>query len=231
MLISLLLVTAAFGQYNGSRFSAGVNAVYTTTAKLYLSPKSSDPVLRNKFFPLAGILNPSVYVKYRLTGDLVLGLSSEYMEKTAVGWNLTVFSGNRTVTVPVTDGFKMIPIELSLYYLIPFSTEKFKFLMGGGAGYYYGKQIRKFGSAGVTSSESNFAYGIQVSVSMDYLATKNLIVHSEMKFRDPQFTVNNKYTKAEVQYNGGTVNLPQSSFYSKINIDGVTFVVGVGYNF
>lgn len=227
----LLLIGTAVGQYSGHKFSIGVNAVYTTTAKLYLSPKSSDPVLRNNYFPLAGIVNPSVNFRYRLTDDLILGLSTEYMKKTAVGWNLTVFSGNRTVTVPVTDGFKMIPVELSLHYLIPFSTERFKFLMGGGAGYYYGEQVREFGGAGVTSSESSFAYGIQVSISMDYEITKNFIFHSEMKFRDPQFTVNNKYTKTQVMYNGGIVNLPQSTFYSKINVDGVTFLLGAAYNF
>lgn len=231
ILVITLLSGAAWGQYNGNNFSVGVNAVYTTTAKLYLSPKSSDPVLRNKYFSLAGITDPSVYLRYRLTDDLIIGLSTEYMEKTAVGWNLTVFSGNRTVTVPVTDGFLMIPLELSLHYLIPFSSEKFKFLMGGGAGYYYGRQIRKFGSAEVISTESSFAYGIQVSVSMDYAATSRLFVHSEMKFRDPQFTVSNRYTRDQVQYNGGIVSLPQNSFYSKINVDGVTFLIGAAYNF
>lgn len=60
----------------------------------------------------------------------------EYMMHTASGKNLTVYSQDKTITINVEDGLVLVPVELSVYYLPPFSTEDWKFLMGGGAAYY-----------------------------------------------------------------------------------------------
>jgi hypothetical protein len=153
------------------------------------------------------------------------------MKATAAGPNLTAFVGNSTITINVTDGFLLIPLEFSGYYILPFSTEKFKFLMGGGVGYYYGKHIRNFGDASVKAISRNFAYGIQVSVSMDYMILENLSVHSAMKFRDPQFRVENAYNELEVNYNNQKIILAQRTFTSKIDINGVTFILGFSFMF
>src|SRR5690606_1856401 len=141
IVILLLFACASFSsaQFNGKKFAVSVNAVYTTTAKIYLSPNSSDQIIRNSFFPLDDIVNPSVDLKYSLTDQIILGLGTEYMKETKSGKNLTAFSGNQTVAVDVEDGFILIPLEFSVYYKLPFSTEKFKFLMGGGAGLYFGE--------------------------------------------------------------------------------------------
>ncbi len=229
--ILILISSSLFAQYNGSKFMIGVNAVYTTSAKIYLYPNSSDVVLRNTALPLQGIVNPGVYFKYKLSDDIILGFNTEMMTKTDVGPNLTVFSGNKTVTINVTDGFMLVPLEFSIYYLLPLSLERYKFLMGGGAALYYGKHIRNFGDASVNSTETQLAYGIHVSVSMDYLLTNDIIIHGGMKFRDPQFTVKNTYTKQVVNYNGNLLDLSQNSFVSKINVDGVAFDLGIAYSF
>ena len=230
-IILIFLSSTICAQYNGRKFMIGLNAVYTTSAKIYLYPNSSDVILRNTYFPLQGILNPGIYLKYKLSDDIIIGLNSELMTKTSVGPNLTVFSGNKTVTINVTDGFRLIPIEFSIYYLLPFSLERYKFLMGGGAALYYGQHIRNFGDAEINSQETQIAYGIHVSVSMDYLLTNNIIIHGGMKFRDPQFTVKNTYTKQMVNYNGSELDLAQNSFVSKINVDGVAFDLGLAYSF
>ena len=209
----------------------GVNGVYTTSAQIYLYPNSSDVVLRNTSFPLSSIVNPGIFFRYRLSDDLIMGFNTEYMTKSENGNNLTAFSDNKTVTINVKDGFLMIPFELSLYYLLPFSTESFKFLMGGGGAYYFGKQTRNFGNASIKSSETHIAYGIQVSISMDYLIDNNLSIQGSMKFRDPQFTVKNIYDRKTVNYNGSIIYLAQDSFVSKINVNGVTFVIGAAYSF
>jgi len=229
-LILLLCIVTVFAQ-NDKRFILGVEGVYTTTAKIYLYPFSSDPVLRNMSFPISDIFNPGVYFKYKLSDDIFIGLNTEYMSKTSSGDNLTVFSGERTVTITVQDGFRLIPVELSLYYLLPFSLEKYKFMMGGGVAYYYGQHIRLFGDDEITSRETQFAYGIQVSVSMDYYLTNNIMIHGGMKFRDPQFTVNNTYNKNTVNYNGNIYYISQDSFTSKINVDGVAFDLGAAIEF
>ncbi len=232
LIVFFILYTAVtFGQYNGNRFMFGVNGVYTTSAQIYLYPNSSDAYLRNTSFPLSDIINPGIFFRYRLSDDIIIGFNTEYMAKSEYGNNLTAFSNDKTVSVEVKDGFIMIPIELSLYYLLPFSTDNFKFLMGGGGAYYYGKQTRNFGNADIKSSETHIAYGIQVSISMDYLINNQFSIRSAMKFRDPQFTVNNVYNSNIVNYNGNIIKLAQDSFISKINVNGVTFVIGAAYSF
>ena len=228
--IFLLCAITVFAQDN-KKFILGINGVYTTAAKIYLYPYSSDPVLRNTSFPISDIFNPGIYLKYRLTSDILIGINTEYMTKTSSGSNLTVFSGNKTVTITVQDGFRMIPVELSLYYLLPFSLERWKFMMGGGAAYYYGQHIRIFGDDQISSRETQIAYGIQVSVSMDYYLTDDIIIHGGMKFRDPQFITNNTYDKKTVNYNGNTYLIAQDSFTSKINVDGVAFDLGAAFQF
>ncbi len=231
LILSLLIPIICKAQFNGKKFGVGLNAVYTTTAKIYLSPNSSDPVIRNSSFPVDGIVNPSIYFNYLIFDDLIISFSTEYMEKTSTGNNLTAFSGDSTVSVQLNDGFRLIPIELSIYYVLPFSSEKFKYSIGGGVAYYYGKHIRTFSDESIKTIERKFAYGIQVSVAVDYLITSNLGFHSEMKFRDPQFNLKSQYEKMEVQYRGKTIRLGQNTFDSKVNIDGVTFVLGLAYYF
>lgn len=231
LLLFFLCNSFSFAQFNGNKFSIGINAVYTTTARVYLYPNSSDVTLRNDYFLLKDIFNPALDIRYRLADPLIIGLNIERMRKTAVGPNLNVFFGTSTASVNVEDGFSLIPIELSLYYILPFSTERFKFLMGGGGGYYIGEHIRKFVDAEIENVERKAAYGIQVSVSMEYLLRSNIAILTEMKFRDPQFSLKSKYTKDTVIYQGSTVHLTQEVFDSKINVDGVTFILGMAINF
>lgn len=221
----------AYAQYNEKRFAVSADVIYTTSSKVYLYPNSSDLILRNKAFPIDDIVNPAVDFRYRLNDDLFLGLDVEYMTKSLSAKNLTVFYNNKTMAISVEDGFILVPIELSIYYLLPFSTERWKFLMGGGAAYYYGEQIRKFGDEEVKSSPRNFAYGIQVSVGTEYLLSDEFGIRTSMKFRDPQFTVNNTYSRSNVNYDGMLITVPQKSFESKINVDGVAFLLGMSYAF
>jgi hypothetical protein len=226
LLFAFIFYSNVFAQFNRT-FGVSINSVLNTSARIYLSPNSADIFLRNNSFLLENILNPSLDLRYRLSDEIILGINTEYMTSSEIGQNLTVFLNNRTVTIDVEDGFKLIPIEFSIYYLLPFSTERFYFLMGGGAGWYVGSHIRKFGDVDVINVERKPAYGIHVSISMDYLIMDFLSVRGEMKFRDPQFSIKSKYNKKDVNYNGILIKLAQESFDSKININGVTFVLGL----
>jgi len=229
-IIVIIFSTNAFAQFNKT-FGISVNAVYNTSASIYLSPNSSDIILRNNSFLIENIFNPSIDFRYKLSESIILGFNTEYMTSSSIGPNLTVFLGNSTVTINVEDGFSLIPLELSAYYLLPFSTERFKFLMGGGIGYYIGSHVRKFGDVEVSNAERKAAYGFHVNISMDYLIKDFISVRGEMKFRDPQFTVKSKYSKKEVNYNGSIIRLAQDTFDSKINVDGVTFILGLAFYF
>ena len=220
-----------FSQYNGNDFSVGIYGVYTTSASVFLNPNAPDIVLRNESFLIEDIFSPGADIRYRASDPLIIGLSVEYINTTATGPNLNVFLDGSVVTLNVDDGFLLIPVELSAYYLLPFSTEEFKFLMGGGIAYYNGEFIRKIGDAEVTNVGKEAAFGIQVSVSMDYVFSDKIAFRFKMKFRDPQFTVSSKYSKQEVEYQGHTIILPEESFETKINMDGVTFMLGAAFQF
>jgi hypothetical protein len=229
-ILFLLLTASLFAQYSGRNWSIALNGVYTTSAKIYLNPNSSDPALRNNSFPVGGFLNPQVEIMYKIDENIMLGFSTEYMRATSSGTNLTAYSGNRTVSVLLEDGFLLIPFEFSGYYILPFSSERFTFLMGGGIGFYYGEHIRKFGDVKISNSVRPASYGIQVMLSMDYMFDSRFSVRGEMKFRDPQFRLTSIYDKTDVNYNGSMIHLPQQTFNSKINVDGICFILGLVFH-
>ncbi len=230
-LFIIFICSNVFAQYENNSIRIALGASYTATSEIFFFPNSTDPVLRNSSFPVDDIYNSVADVRYGITDDVILGLSAEYIKKSTTGNNLTAFVGGNTVAVTVENGFRLIPIELSLYYLIPFSTDKFKFLMGGGVGYYIGSLIRSVGDAEVVTKSRDNSFGIQVSVGMDYLFKNDFSFYFEMKFRDPQFEVISQFDKSETTLNGQQIQLPANPFETKINLDGLVFIIGAALHF
>ncbi len=218
-------------QYNGNDISIGVYGFYTTSASIFLNPNASDIVVRNESFLIEDIWNPGVDIRFRVSEPLILGLNIEYIRITKSAPNLIVFLGGSVVPLRVDDGFKLIPVELSAYYLLPFSTEGFKFLMGGGLAYYNGEFIREIGETEVKNITKEAAFGIHVSISMDYVPINDVAIRFQMKFRDPQFTVSSQYEQQEIEYEGNVIILPEGTFNTKINLDGITFMLGAAFQF
>jgi len=225
--ILLLISSTLLAQYNGSKLYLSANYIFTTTSKLYLQPNSSDAIVRGTHENLDDIWSYSSEVGYRISEDIILALSFEFVEKTFVNQNMRL-GGIRMIT---TDGYKFIPVEFSIYYSLPFSTENFKFFMGGGGGLYFGNHIRRLGDISVSSSIKKIGYGIQVSVGMDYLINKFIALRTQMRFRDPEFEMNNTYSSQTVNYDGRTFLLSSKTFSSKVNVDGISFAVGLLFHF
>lgn len=230
------LLIILFAMIGANSFSFAQNEIvitvagnYTTTAKIYLFPRSSDPLIRNFSFPLEHIFSPSFEARYKISDELYFTLCTEFMKTEAPGRNLTATTGTVTSSIIVDDGFELIPVECNISYQLPFSTEVMKFNMYGGVGYYIGKMTRKFGNAALDLVDRKTAFGIQVGVSLDYFIRNNLSIFMGMKFRDPQFNVASKYNTEIVDYDGYTYFLPQDPFETKINVDGVTFLLGTSY--
>jgi len=222
--IIILSISAAnlFAQFGSGRWGIAVNAVYTTSADIYLNPNSSDVEVRNKSFLLEDIWNPGIDIRYRFTEEFILGLNVEYIQKTRTLPNLSAPINNQIYVFDVEDGLKTIPIELTAYYFFPFSTERFKFLMGGCIGYYFGNFIRKFADVDLEVTNRKITLGFLVATSIDYMIFDYLSARLEMKFRNPQYNVSSKYSKNVADYNGTSVPLLQTPFETKVDINGIT---------
>jgi outer membrane protein W len=223
VLIIILLANILFAQTGEKKFYINANYIYTTTAKLYLQPNSSDPFIRGTHEDLEDLWSYSGEIGYSLSEEIIIAIGLEYVEKTFVNHNMNL-GGTRAV---MTDGFKVIPLELSLYYTLPFSTEMFKFFMGGGGGLYFGTHIRRLGDVSVSNESRKVGYGIQVAVGMDYLFNEYFSIRAQMRFRDPEFEMKSSYSNKVVNYGGRTFLLSNQTFSSKVNIDGISFAIGL----
>jgi len=204
---------------------------YTTDAKIYYFPNSSDYQLRNSFLPLNGITNFGAEFRYNASRYLDFAINLEYIHVTKTVENFTVIYMEHPEVVSVVDGFYLYPVELLLHYKLPFSSDKWKFSFGGGFGLYYGGQIRDVGNAEVVTIERKLGYSILVGFDLDYYFHQYLFLTAGMKFRDPEFRITSKYNKRMINYGGREVLIPQESFDSKINVDGICFRLGLGVSF
>jgi outer membrane protein W len=228
--IVILIPSISTAQYNGNNFAVSVSYRYTTSSKIFLEPNSPDPFLRRTNTPLEDIYSYSAEIKFRLTESMIIGLNIESIKRTeSVDIRNFGFQINDALTAE--DGYRIIPIEFSLYYHLPFSTDHWKFYMGGGIGYYHGDYIRNFNGISVSNVERDFAYGIQVGIGMDYMINDFSSIKFEMRFRDPEIEMKSKYSASSFQVNGRTILIRQETFISKVNIDGATFSLGAVIHF
>ncbi len=231
IILLIVFTSSVYSQYNGYDFGISSSLVYTTSADIYLNPNSTDPFVRNHSFPISDIINPAIELRYRLSEPLIVGVGTEYMITKQIGRNLIVFEGNNEISLETEDGFIFVPIELSLYYQMPFSTQNFKFLMGGGAGFYIGEFSRTFGDTEISTLEKQTAFGVHVSVSMEYLVIDRLGLRLEMKFRDPEFKSKSKYDSNIVNYNGNLITILRDTFDTRVNVNGIAFILGAAFYF
>ena len=231
ILILIIISATVLPQYGGKNYSLFLGLDYITSAQIFLNPNSSDIILRNKSYEITNLFSPIIDFRYRINDDIIIGVSSEYIDKSQKTNNLIVREGSQEIKLEVEDGVQFIPIDFSVYYFLPFSTEQFKFTMGGGAGYYFGKQTRKFGDTEIKKIHSKTSLAILVSVGMEYLLTESLGLRLDMKFRSPEISLTNQYLNDFVNYKGTQVRLITDTFDSKINLDGISFLVGISYQF
>lgn len=217
------LVTAQTFEQNN--FSVSIN--YTTTSKIFFNPFSSDLILKSTYIELNDLTSFSFEYRTQLMEDVFISLNTEYLSKKFSFNNYNLFGEQATTN----DKFLFIPIELCFYYYLPFSNDDFKFFMGGGTGIFFGKFKRELGNQIANSKMLKTSYGINVVIGLDYNFYKNFSTRFLMRFRDPELTWKNNYTSNTVVYNNKTYLLNTSTFYTKANIDGIIFSLGIVYNF
>jgi outer membrane protein W len=159
-----------------------------------------------------------------ISQNVELGLSFEYLSTKTTGFDSR--SG-----LPTEDGYRLYPFELTGYFIIPISSQTFKIYIGGGAGMYLGDRIRKIVDVSTESVGRPASFGIHVVSGMDFFLNEEFSIRGEMKFRDPQFDTESKFSNDKIEYDGHTYTVNTQQFKSKINLDGIVFAVEMVWHF
>ncbi len=228
-LSGVLLVVCACVLAQGTRaedklFSVAFKGSLTTNSQLFPNPNSPDELQRAQFFSLKDIWGIGIEVRYRFPEtDLALAISADYL-RTTQGSSIRL-SGNRRI--PVEDGYRVVPVELTGYFLIPISGESFGVYMGGGGGAYFGRRIYRIGDVEAPSVDQGVGFGIHVLSGVSYRFTGMISVVAEMKFRDLQFNSVNQFSAPTIQYGPTVVPVSTEPFESRVHTDGIVFQVGI----
>lgn len=230
---ALLLVAAAVGMpcvlfAQEANLSVALKGNLTTASRVFTDPNSPDAFRRSQFFSLEDFFGYGVEVRYQLPEtNIALGLSADRI-KTSIGHSLALSTEK---SVPVEDGYDVVPVELTGYFLIPVSGQAFGVYMGGGVGGYFGRRVYKLGDVEAPTVSPGRGFGIHVLGGMSYRFTGWFSLFAEMKFRDLQFQTTNQFSSPTVMYRGTLVSVMREPFDALVHTDGVMFQLGTAFSF
>lgn len=220
--LSVVLVAQAYAE--DKPFSIALKGSFTTASQLFPNPHSPDEVERAQFFSLKDIWGIGIELRYRFPEtDLAIALSSDYLRATRS--SAIRLSGGQQI--PVEDGYRVVPVELTGYFLIPLSGDPFGIYMGGGAGAYFGRRIYRLANVEAPALKHDVGFGIHVMSGVSYRFTDMVRAFVEMKFRDLQFTSVNQFTSPTIHYGSVVVPVSTQPFDSRVHTDGIIFQFGV----
>jgi hypothetical protein len=232
-LVSLLLlcVVSAFDSpyLRGEErlFSLSLKGNFTTGSQLFPHPNATDPFQRSQYFSIEDFFGTSVEVKYSIPEtNLAIGFSADYI-RTTTSYTKPLSTTER---LPVEDGYRVIPVEVTGYFHIPVSGPTFGVYMGGGGGVYFGRRIYREGNTEAPPVDEGRGYGIHVLGGLSYQFTEWFGLNAEMKFRDLQFEASNKFLSSQIIYNGRIIPVSGPG-PARIHTDGIIFQVGTMVRF
>jgi len=201
-------------------YSLSISGSYSTSSELFYN--IDDPNQADQFLAIDDIFGFGVDVRRRIGGDEVqVGLSIEYLSKLE-----PYVQPAMTDSIGFADGFTAIPIELTGYFVIPFSSDRVQLYMGGGAGLYLGSRQYHYGNEREQTLERKPGFGIHILSGIQYSLNPSFALRSEVKFRNVQFETTDMIPTPSAGY---LTFLQQTS--SRVMIDGMTFTLGVVFLF
>ncbi|MGA9116521.1 MAG: hypothetical protein WB626_07085 [Bacteroidota bacterium] len=223
-----VLVAAVCLSAGGARgeetFSVVLKGTLTTGSRLFPHPASADPAERAAYLPIENSPGAGVEVRYRIPGtDILVGLSGEYLRARREG----VLPGLFSVPVPVEDGYRAWPVELTGYFRIPVAGPEVRITMGGGGGVYFGERVYRVAGTAALPVDRTPGFGIHVLGGAGYRLADWCTVEAEMKFRDVQFESVNAFREPEIFYGTMVVNVGGAPERARIETDGVVFQIAV----
>jgi len=229
LIIACILASTACSLRAQERsFTVLVKGNLTTQSDIFLNPTSPDPVARAQSTTLEDFPGIGVEVQYQFPGmNIALGVSAD---RISVRTPQPITVSFREL-VPAEDGYTVIPLEVTGYFIIPASGEMFKIFMGGGLGAYIG--TRRYSIAGVEARtvDDRPGFGIHVLGGVSVHFTGWLSLVAEMKFRDLQFRSTDAFAVSRIPYGSTYINVSQTPFASTIHTDGIVFQIGAGVSF
>ena len=192
----------------------------TTGSQLFPNPDSPNPIERSQFIPLKNLFGVGAELKFSIPeSHFVVGLSGEYIRTTA--------TSSSPGSIPVEDGYRVLPIELTGYFIIPVSGPVVDLYMGGGGGMYFGRRIYRLAGVEAGTVDPGTGFGIHVLGGAGVRVREWLTLIGEMKFRDVQFETTNAFSVSHIVHNGNVVAVSTEPFSSSIHTDGVVFQLGL----
>jgi len=232
-ILSIAAIVMLLGQLSAQSqehlLSFTLRGGYTTTSKVFYNPDSPSPDLRGQYNGIDNLYGLGFELRMVIPGySVALTLAAEYLSKSDEKTQLVGFL-NPPRALPVKEGLRLIPIELGALIFVPLGSDRVRLTMGGGLGAYIGERYLTI--AGVEAAQQNkpVSYGIHVELSFDYRITPKLFARADMRFRDPEFTTESRFSQQATQYGGVLILLPRDPFRARINVNGMNFGVGVGF--
>lgn len=209
-------------------FSVVARGHLTTAGRLFINPGSSDPFARAQNVSFTDFFGYGLEVQYHIPSTtLSIGLGADRIASSAS----TMVTSTARRSVPQTDGYRVIPVELTGYFHIPITNGPFGVYMGGGVGVYFGERQYAFAGVEAPSTGSIPGFGIHVLGGFRYHFAEWFTLSAELKFRDAQFETTNAFAVPSVRYGDILVTLPGQPFDSSIHTDGMVIQLGAAYSF
>jgi hypothetical protein len=226
-LTPLLLVTlAGMAPAQPSSLPIVVRATATTGAKVFPNPTSPSTTIRNSSIPLDGWYGVAAEIAIPFTDELSMLAGVEVLRSVDEGMR-PVSLGSVLETVPVRDGYMIVPVEIGVAAAIPISEETFRLTMSGGLGVTFISRIQEVAGVRARTEGVPAALGIFVGVAFEARVWPGVYGHLSTRFRDPEANVTTSYPQSSVEHQGRTLLLPTESSTTRLNVDGLSISAGV----
>lgn len=208
-------------------FSIGFRGVLTTSAKLFYSPDAPSEALRSQYETLQSVPGAALELRARPAGSsFFLILSGEYQRKTSEKVKLVAVT-TPPITLPVVDGYWMVPLEASVNVDVPLGSQQFSLTMGAGVGMYYAERVLEVAGIPAKSVDVQPAFAIHIRTSAEYKVTSRITAIFELRFRNPQVSTANQFQTQSATIGGEVIGLPREEISGRLDIDGMAVGLGV----
>ncbi len=200
-----------------------LHASYMGGSRILTAPRALNAIERNGTNDFHASLSAGAALRLDVSTSTAVELSIEYapMQSHFADHHGTPFS----------DGYDVAAIELAGIFTLPVSSRTVSMYVGGGAGFYAGTRSLSVAGISARSIMQPPAFGILTLIGVRYAFLPSLAATFEWRFRNPQLGAENVYDQSSVTHKGVTYPLPTDPFYSRINLNGNVFRLGVGWVF